>query len=138
MEKIVLQVKPEFRKSNNKYFKYFGVIWLIVGLAMVLDQNIVGWFYLVLGVVHYYYHKSIDLNNHSTINKGIYKPNTWFASKTNLLEAQKVKKFAGDVTFVFPQKEIRIDTQVLDQESKDVLDQFIIEHGIPCEVIPVR
>jgi hypothetical protein len=138
MEKIVLQVKPEFHKNNNKYFKYLGVIWLILGVGMLLDQNVVGWFYLILGGVHYYYHKSIDHSYHSTITNGIYKANTWFASKTNLLKAQKVKKFAGDVTFVFPHKEIRIDTQVLDQESIDALDQFIIKHEIPCEVIPVR
>ena len=114
MDKIVLQVKPEFHKNNNKYFKYLGVVWLILGIGMVLNQDLFGWFYLVLGVIHYLFHKQIDHSIHSTITNGIYKSNTWFASKTNLLKAKKVKKFAGDVTFVFPHKEIRIDTQVLD------------------------
>ena len=88
MEKIVLQVKPEFHKNNNKYFKYLGVIWLILGIGMVIDQNLFGWFYLALGVIHYLFHNKIDHSIHSTITNGIYKHNTWFASKTNLLKAQ--------------------------------------------------
>ncbi|GGE36704.1 hypothetical protein [Psychroflexus planctonicus] len=138
MNKIDLKIKKEFRSANQKYFKYIDIAWVVLGTFMLFDDDKMGWFYLGLGLIHYLFHSSINNEIHASIHNGVFKKNTWFASKTDLKKAKYVKKFAGDVTFVFSNKETRIETQTLEEESIELLDQFINENEIPCEVIPIR
>ena len=138
MKKNVLHTKTEFQKTNTKYAKYVGIFWFLFGVVDVVYINSMGWFYMGLGVFHYALYYSIDYTIYATIENGMYKQNNWFASKTNLTKAKYVKKFAGDITFVLHNKEVRIDSQMLNQESIDAIDQFIQQNEIPCEIIPVR
>lgn len=139
MQFIELNYKNEYKNSNQTYLKIMGLIWLAFGaVELIFSDNTFGWFHIALGAIHVVaiYHEKP--NSYATITNGVFKTNFWFASKTDLTKAKYVKKFAGDVTFVFAEKELRIDTQFLDQESVNQLDEFIAFYNIETEVIPVR
>jgi hypothetical protein len=105
---------------------------------MLFSDSRVGWLYLALGGIQLLFYDTINNEIYATIHQGVFQYNLWFASKTDLTKATYVKKFAGDVTFVLPAKEIRIDTQQFEKKSIKLLDQFIDAYQIPCKIIPIR
>ncbi|GGE38907.1 hypothetical protein [Psychroflexus planctonicus] len=140
MQNVKLKYKPEAVNGTHKYFKYMGLFWLIMVVIQIITENTLnelGWYSIIFGISHVI---ALNIESHvfATIKNGMFKKNRWFASQTDLTKAKYVKKFAGDVSFVFNNKEIRIEAMFLDETSQDDLDNFIASYEIPTKVIPVQ
>lgn len=140
MQNVKLKYKPEAVNGIHKYFKHMGFLWLILGVIQIITENTLnelGWYSIIFGILHVI---ALNVESHlfATIKNGMFKKNRWFASQTDLTKAKYVKKFAGDVTFVFNNKEIRIEAMFLDETSQEDLDSFIASYKIPTKIIPVQ
>lgn len=138
MQKIELKYKSENISANHKYLKYTGFLWLIIGTTQIVLDDKLGYFSLILGIAHFFFLNKKQSDVFASITNGIFQRNHWFASQTDLTKAKYVKKFAGDVTFVFNNKEIRIEAMFLDETSQEDLDSFIASCKIPTKIIPVQ
>jgi len=52
-----------------------------------------------------------------TIENGIIKVNSPFGKKLNLIEIKRIKKFAGDYILKTDEKELAINTQIINPSS---------------------
>lgn len=138
MQSFKLKYKTDVQPKNQKFNKIFGVFWLCLGLGQLTTDNNIGFLSIIVGFFNIFPIFGLTPDIYAVIENGYYKRNFWLASKTNLTKAKYAKKFAGDITFVFQHKEIRIDGQMLDDNSLTKLDDFINKNEINLQLIPVR
>lgn len=138
MKIILLKYKSETVPKKNNLYKIFGCIWLFLGFTQIISGTKIGYLYFISGIFYIYplFNKNPEI--FATITNGIYKRNYLFSTKTDLTKAKFVKKFAGDVTFIFQHRELRIDGQLLDEESLAKLEEFVQNQQINSKVIPIR
>ncbi|MDG2274406.1 MAG: hypothetical protein P8L28_00990 [Flavobacteriaceae bacterium] len=97
-----------------------GLVWLIwffIGVFGKEEPNWTdyGWFFIslmYLGI--YYYQKKY---NYLSIENGIINVNGPFGKKLNLTEIKWIKKFAGDYILKTDEKELTINTQIINPSS---------------------
>jgi hypothetical protein len=63
-----------------------------------------------------------------TIQKGVLKQNWWFGKSIDAKKITAIKYFAGEYIVRSVQKEIRIDTNLIDQRDQPLLTDFLRIH----------
>lgn len=89
----------------------------------------------VLYVGHYLY----DLTNqYLTIEDGTIRKNGLygFGKRINLNETNWIKKFAGDYTLKTEQKELKINTELIEKNSLNELNKILAELNLPSKKTP--
>ena len=124
MEKI----KIRYKKRIQRWFFYFGLAWIIIGIAMFYFSGQVwsSYFYLGLGlfilIIYLYYAKKQYL----TIENGILTKNNMLLSKSIPLdEIKEIKYFGGDYTLVTDRGNFTIETYPIDKNSLEKLKAIL-------------
>ena len=110
----------KYKKKHLNVNLILGLVWLIwffIGVFGKEEPNWTdyGWFFIslmYLGI--YYYQKKY---NYLSIENGIINVNGPFGKKLNLTEIKWIKKFAGDYILKTDEKELTINTQIINQSS---------------------
>ena len=124
-----IQYKKKTQRVNLIYI-VFGILWLVFGGAMLIawvrskeDQfNYIGIGYFIMSLLYflsYYYYSSIG---YLTIKNGIIKENIWYGKKLKLSEIKQIKKFVGDYILKTDNKEMTINTQIIEPKSLEKLN----------------
>ena len=134
-------MKIKFKKKRLLTNLILGIGWIGVGTFNILEDDNLRWLdygYFVLGIL-YVGHFLYDLTNqyliieNGTIRKnGLYG----FRKKINLDEINWIKKFAGDYTLKTEQKELKINTELIDKGSLTELNKILAELNLPSEKTP--
>ncbi len=113
-------MKIEFKKTHLKFNLIFGIVWLVLGILNIAFEEEIRWNdygYLLISILYmalYFYQRQ---NNAITIERGVIKMGGLFGKKLNLTEIKSIKKFAGDYILKTDNKELTINTQMIDSNS---------------------
>ena len=134
-------MKIRFKKKRLKVNIVLGIIWIALGTLTIVTDDEIRWTnygYLVIGIL-YVGHYLYDLKNqYLTIENGTIRKNGLYGywKKINLNEINWIKKFAGDYTLVTEQNELKINTELIDENSLTELNRILAELNLPPEKTP--
>ncbi len=134
-------MKIKFKKKRLLANLILGIVWIGLGVFNVWEAKNNRWSdygYLVIGIL-YVGHYLFDLTNqYLTIENGTIRKNGLygFRKKINLNEINWIKKFAGDYTLKTEQKELKINTELIDKDSLTELNKILAELNLPPEKTP--
>ncbi len=124
----------KIKYKNRRLLSYlvFGVLWLVMGTLSMIYQP-TGWFrygffvfaLLYLGQFAYYKTKQ-----YLRIENGILTKNDIFSKSIELNKVRQLKKFAGEYTLKTEDKELKINTQIIEEESLKELDKVLNNLGL--------
>ncbi len=113
-------MRIRYKKRNLKNNLILGIVWLIFALWSFKYNEENRWTdygYFVFGILYlvlYFYQKHYK---YLTIENGILKLNGSFGKKINLTDIKRIRKFAGDYILKTDEKELTINTQIIDPKS---------------------
>ena len=134
-------MKIKFKKKRLLSNLILGLLWIGFGTLSLLSDDEIRWTdygYLVIGflyVGHYLYDLTIQyltIENETIRKNGLYG----FGKKINLNEIYWIKKYAGDYTLKTEQRELKINTQLIDKTSLTELNTILKELNLPSEKTP--
>jgi|TARA_R110002033_G_scaffold154824_1_gene191114 hypothetical protein len=113
-------MRIRYKKRHLNINLILGIIWLVWFFISDFTKEKMNWTdygWLVISLAYlsiYFYQKQ---NKYLTIENGIIKVNSPFGKKLNLTEIKRIKKFAGDYILKTDNKELTINTQIIDPNS---------------------
>ena len=131
-------MKIKFKKKRLRVNLILGIVWIILGTLSIVTDDKIRWTdygYLVIGIL-YVGHYLYDLKNqYLTIENGTIRKNGLYGywKKINLNEINWIKKFAGDYTLKTEKKELKINTELIDENSLTELNKILAELNLPSE-----
>ena len=134
-------MKIKFKKKRLRVNLILGIVWIILGTLSIVTDDKIRWTdygYLVIGIL-YVGHYLYDLKNqYLTIENGTIRKNGLYGywKKINLNEINWIKKFAGDYTLKTEKKELKINTELIDENSLTELNKILAELNLPSEKTP--
>ena len=134
-------MKIKFKKKRLLANLILGLVWIVLGTSNVLLEDNLRWSdygYLVIGIL-YIGHYLYDLTNqYLTIENGTIRKNGLygFGKKINLNDINYIKKFTGDYTLKTNQKELKINSEIIDKDSLVELHKILAELNLPSEKTP--
>ncbi len=129
-------MKIKLKKSRLYTNLVFACIWITLGLLNVIGNDYLKWTdfgYLFIGAL-YLIHYLFDLTNQYLIIKDeTIKMNTLygFNKKIGLKEIKRMKLFPGEYTLKSENKEFKINTNLIAEESLLNLNKVLKELNIP-------
>jgi len=112
-------VKIRFTKKRLKHYLIFGIIWLVLGITAVIfnSDNVFNYGYLIIGILYFGTYLFENNKQYLTIENGIISKNHLIPKKINLNDIKRIKKFAGDYILKTDSTELRINTQLIEENS---------------------
>ena len=121
-------MRIQYKKKQVNLNLYLGLLWLVNGIIQtVRNENVdlfdYSWF-LISGIylLIYFYQKK---EKYLTLENGFIKQNWPFGKKLNLNEIKWIKKFAGDYILKTDEKELAINTQIINPSSLTELNAVL-------------
>ena len=112
-------MKIRFTKKRLKHYLIFGIIWLVLGITAVIfnSDNVFNYGYLIIGILYFGTYLFENNKQYLTIENGIISKNHLIPKKINLNDIKRIKKFAGDYILKTDSTELRINTQLIEENS---------------------
>lgn len=134
-------MKIKFKKKRLYINLILGLVWLIIGILSLTDDEKLRWTdygYLVAGILYIGHYLYDFTNQYLTIENGTIRKNRLygFGKKINLNEINWITKFAGDYTLKTEQKELKINTELIDKDSLTELNRILAELNLPPKKTP--
>lgn len=130
-------MKIRFKKKKLYPNLIIGIVWIGLGISSLLRSHL-GWSFTVIGIL-YIGHFLFDLTNqYLTIENGIIRKNGLhgFGKEINLNEIASIKKFAGDYILKTESKELKINTDLIEEKSLAELDRILGNLNLPLDKTP--
>jgi hypothetical protein len=113
----------------------------VIGLDGIINQENIRWtkyVFLIIGTIYLIKSLFEIRNQYLTIENGMIRKNQFlgFIKKINLKDIIQIKKFAGDYTLVTEQTELKINTELIDDNSHDILKHILTELDLPDDKTP--
>lgn len=118
-------MKIKYKKQPLLFYLTAGLFWLIFFIVILFEKERLNWIdygWIVMSFVYlgiFYYQKKYK---YITIEDGIIRINGPLGKELKLTEIKRIKKFAGDYIIKTDQKEMTINTQIIDPNSLKELD----------------
>jgi len=115
----------KYKKQPLLFYLTAGLFWLIFFIVILFEKERLNWIdygWIVMSFVYlgiFYYQKKYK---YITIEDGIIRINGPLGKELKLIEIKRIKKFAGDYIIKTDQKEMTINTQIIDPNSLKELD----------------
>lgn len=134
-------MKIKFRKKRLIYNLVFSIFYIVIGLDGIINQENIRWtkyVFLIIGTIYLIKSLFEIRNQYLTIENGMIRKNQFlgFIKKINLKDIIQIKKFAGDYTLVTEQTELKINTELIDDNSHDILKHILTELDLPDDKTP--
>jgi hypothetical protein len=136
-------MKIKFRKKRLIYNLVFSIFYIVIGLDGIINQENIRWtkyVFLILGTIYLISSLFEIRNQYLTIENGMIRKNQFlgFNKKINLKDIIQIKKFAGDYTLVTEQTELKINTELIDNNSHDILKHILSKLDLPNDKTPFQ
>lgn len=118
-------MKIKYKKQPLLFYLTAGLFWLIFFIVILFEKERLNWIdygWIVMSFVYlgiFYYQKKYK---YIIIEDGIIRINGPLGKELKLIEIKRIKKFAGDYIIKTDQKEMTINTQIIDPNSLKELD----------------
>lgn len=120
-------MKIRYKKKNLKINLILGLLWLIFAITQMSIFNHeeeswikYGWLVLSLSYIGIYSYKYF--NQYLTVKNGFILENSPFGTKIRLTEIKQIKKYAGEYILKTDDKELTINTQLIEPKSLTALN----------------
>jgi len=123
-----MDTQLRYNLKNQRYFIIAGGLFFLLAGIDLIASNEIRYFNIVLALLYiapYFYHKKVPF---LTIQNGVLKQNWWFGKSIDAKRITAIKYFAGEYIVRSVQKEIRIDTNLIDQRDQPLLTDFLRIH----------
>jgi hypothetical protein len=122
----------KIRLKKNRFYMnlILGLVWTGLGIFSLMEDDNLRWTdygYFVAGIL-YIGHYIYDLSEqYLTIENGTIRKNVLygFRKKINLNEIYSIKKFGGDYTLKTETKELKINTELIEEKSLTELNSIL-------------
>jgi hypothetical protein len=126
-------MKILFKKKRLKKNLIFGILWLVLGTIAVIynSDNLFNFGYLFIGILYVGTYLFENEKHYLTIENGMISQNHLIPKKMNLNDIKRIKKFDGDYILETDLTELRIKTELIEENSlvelNNVLENLNIE-----------
>tara|TARA_R110001632_G_scaffold45215_3_gene114860 strand:+ start:395 stop:781 length:387 start_codon:yes stop_codon:yes gene_type:complete len=120
-------MKIRFTKKRLKHYLIFGIIWLVFGTTAVIfnSENVFNYGYIIIGILYFGTYIFENNKHYLTIENGTISKNHLIPKKINLNEIKRIKKFAGDYILKTDSTELRINTELIEENSLEELNTVL-------------
>jgi hypothetical protein len=120
-------MKIRFKKKRLKYYLIFGILWLVLGTIAVIfnSEFFFNYGYLLIGILYVGTYLFENKKQYLTIENGVISKNHLIPKKINLNEIKRIKKFAGDYILKTDSTELRINTELIEENSLATLNNLL-------------
>ena len=134
-------MKIKFKKKRLRANLILGIVWAIFGILSMFIDDAVRWTdygYMLIGILYIGHYLHDRANQYLTIENGTIRKNGLYGlgRKINLKDVYWIKKFAGDYTLKTQQGDLKIDTDLIEEESLAALNRVLGELDLPPEKTP--
>jgi predicted membrane protein len=115
-----------YKKKRTRFLLIMIVLWFVLLIANLLFNEFNKWSQsigIILPLLFITTYAYQYLNQYLTIENELIYLNSPFSKKMELKEIKNIKKFAGEYILKSDEKELRIDTTLIDQESLTYLNE---------------
>jgi hypothetical protein len=123
-----MDIQLRYNLKNQRYFIIAGALFILLFVIELIASNEIKYFNIALALLYiatYFYHKKVPF---LTIQKGVLKQHWWFGKRIDSKDINEIKYFAGEYIVRSAQKEIRIDTHLIDPRDQPLLTDFLRTH----------
>ena len=123
-----MDIQLRYNLKNQRYFIIAGALFILLFVIELIASNEIKYFNIALALLYiatYFYHKKVPF---LTIQKGVLKQHWWFGKRIDSKDINEIKYFAGEYIVRSAQKEIRIDTHLIDVRDQPLLTDFLRTH----------
>lgn len=123
-----MDIQLRYNLKNQRYFIIAGALFILLFVIELIASNEIKHFNIALALLYiatYFYHKKVPF---LTIQKGVLKQHWWFGKRIDSKDINEIKYFAGEYIVRSAQKEIRIDTHLIDPRDQPLLTDFLRTH----------
>lgn len=134
-------MKIKFRKKRLGAHLLLGMVWIGLGILSIVVNDEIRWTdygYLIVGILYVGHYLHDWTYQYLTIENGTIRKNALygFAKEINLHDIHWIKKFAGDYTLKTEDRELKINTELIDIDSLKELIGILTELNLPPEKTP--
>ena len=132
-------MKIKYKKKRNYINLVLGLFWILLGVISLIQDDSIRWTdygYLLAGTLYIGQYLWDFTNQYLTVENGIIKKNTPFGKKINLNEINWIKKFAGDYTLKTETGELKINTELIEENSLAELNSVLGKLNLPTDKTP--
>jgi hypothetical protein len=123
-----MDIKLRYNLKNQRFFIIAGGLFILLFVIELIVTKDISYFNIALALTYsvpYIYHRKVPF---LTIQKGVLKQNWWFGKRIDSKDINEIKYFAGEYIVRGVQKEIRIDTHLIDPRDQPLLTDFLRTH----------
>nr|WP_319401794.1 hypothetical protein [uncultured Carboxylicivirga sp.] len=125
-------MKIKLKKTRLYTNLILGLVWIILGFFILHTKETYQWsdfLYLVIGLLYIGHYLYDSINQYLIIENGIIRKNVLYdyRKKINLNDINSIKKFAGVYTLKTNNKEFKINTTIIDEDSLEELNKLLGE-----------
>ena len=123
-----MDIKLRYNLKNQRFFIIAGGLFILLFVIELIVTKDISYFNIALALTYsvpYIYHRKVPF---LTIQKGVLKQHWWFGKRIDSKDINEIKYFAGEYIVRGAQKEIRIDTHLIDPRDQPLLTDFLRTH----------
>jgi len=134
-------MKIRFKKKRLYLSAMLGIFWTGLGVFNVIEDENLRWMdyvYLIVGILYIGHYVFDFMNQYLTIESGTIRKNPLygFGKKINLNEINLIKKFAGDYTIKTETQKLKINTELIEENSLAELNEILRKLNLPSDKTP--
>lgn len=123
-----VKMKIRYKRKRNRFYLILIAFWVVLIISSFIFGDFDGWTdytVVALGVMYSTIYSFNYFNQYLTIENGTIRHNSPFSEKISFSEIKIFKKFAGEYILKTDSKELRIDTNLIDELSLIDLDKAL-------------
>lgn len=134
-------MKIRFKHKRLRAHLLIGLVWIAFGMVSLVTNDTARWTdygYMAVGLL-YLGHYGVDRTcQYLTIENGTLRKNGLygFGGGIALQDVVWIKKFAGDYTLITEQRQLKIDSDLIEENSLAELNQVLGALDLPPEKTP--
>ena len=132
-------MKIRYTKKRLRANLILGLLWLALSLAKGLFSVFDDWtdfFFVGMAILYLGQYLIEWQNQYLSIDQDQIKVNYPFGKKIKLSDVNWIKKFAGDYIIKTDEKELTINTQIIDRDSLEDLNKVLSNISLPPDKTP--
>ena len=120
-------MKIKYKNKRLTHYLVFTILWLVLGTLSIIYQpgGFLNYGYFLIGLVYLGIWIFTKSKQYLTIENGVITKNGLRSKSMVLNDIKQIKKFGGDYTLKTPTQEMKINTQIIEENSLTTLDEVL-------------
>ncbi|PZD78789.1 hypothetical protein [Mesonia sp. K7] len=129
-----MQMQIPYKKKTIRFNLIMGIVWPIFGIVGLFlhDIKFIDYGFIFLGFLYLLLAYMMHRNKYVTIEDDVLKLKTIpvLNKEVDLKKVTRIKYFAGEYTVFTPEKKLTINTQLIEENQKEILEEFFAQLNV--------